>query len=171
MDYRFISLGVSDGFQLFLVRASNLPFENSHSNSGISDIRPTKTNVDIKPAQARRGNRELRRVLPLASIAISCCLSAASLFAIRQSTTDVASTGTALLILAIVSMPFTRMTAFRVEPMAVDGSFSNPGFSEDQGCAFGRPQPRVTEPVPFNFFATPERHSVRQRKQSGRHSD
>ncbi|MDY8108899.1 EAL domain-containing protein [Fulvimarina sp. 2208YS6-2-32] len=63
----------------------------------------------------------------VASILISCILSAASLVVIRASD-GVAGTygGTALLVLAIVGLHFTGMTAFRVEPLAIDDAFSNP---------------------------------------------
>ncbi|WP_062210696.1 EAL domain-containing protein [Aureimonas sp. AU12] len=63
----------------------------------------------------------------VASIVISCSLSAAALFVIRLARAPRnARIGTALLVLAIVGLHFTGMTAFRVEPMVIDGSFSNP---------------------------------------------
>ncbi|WP_158626020.1 bifunctional diguanylate cyclase/phosphodiesterase [Arsenicitalea aurantiaca] len=63
----------------------------------------------------------------VASIIVSCGFSAAALQMLRADRGK-ASTygGTALLVLAIVGLHFTGMTAFRVEPMLVDGAFSNP---------------------------------------------
>ncbi|KQT88352.1 EAL domain-containing protein [Aurantimonas sp. Leaf443] len=62
-----------------------------------------------------------------ASIAFSCVFSAAALFAVRASDeARHAHAGTALLVLAIVGLHFTGMTAFRVEPMEIAGSYSNP---------------------------------------------
>lgn len=40
-----------------------------------------------------------------------------------------------VLVLAIVSVHFTGMTAFRVEPLLVDGSFSNPAALHTQALA------------------------------------
>ncbi|WP_244488605.1 EAL domain-containing protein [Aureimonas sp. Leaf427] len=62
-----------------------------------------------------------------ASIVVSCSLTAASLLVIRRPhSARHTHLGTALLVTAIVALHFTGMTAFRVEPMAVEGAFSNP---------------------------------------------
>lgn len=63
----------------------------------------------------------------VASVIIATTVSAAAMhFGLkRDSKTDVFA-GSGILVLAIVGLHFTGMTAFRVEPMLVDGSFSNP---------------------------------------------
>lgn len=63
----------------------------------------------------------------IASIVLSVTLSAAAFhFAVRWKKSTDAYTAAGLFVLAIISLHFTGMTAFRVEPLLVDGSFSNP---------------------------------------------
>ncbi|HEY0125390.1 MAG TPA: EAL domain-containing protein [Rhizobium sp.] len=64
----------------------------------------------------------------IASLLLSVGLSAAALhFSMRQaSTSRTQNVMAGLLALAIASLHFTGMTAFRVTPMLVDGQFSNP---------------------------------------------
>lgn len=61
------------------------------------------------------------------SVVLSVILSALALhFAARRSGPADSYIATGILVLAIVSLHFTGMTAFRVEPLLVDGNFSNP---------------------------------------------
>lgn len=64
----------------------------------------------------------------VASILLCCVLSAAALHVIlrTQGWKGHVHAGAALFFLSIVGLHFTGMTAFRVEPMLVEGSFSNP---------------------------------------------
>ncbi len=63
----------------------------------------------------------------VASVALSVALSALALHvAARRNKPADSYIATGILVLAIVSLHFTGMTAFRVEPLLVDGSFSNP---------------------------------------------
>lgn len=64
----------------------------------------------------------------VASIALACVLSAVALhLAARGNTLVNRCVSTGVLVLAIVSLHFTGMTAFEVDPLLIDGSFSNPG--------------------------------------------
>jgi len=61
------------------------------------------------------------------SIVLSVALAAVALhFAVRWNGQSGEYTAVSALVLAIVGLHFTGMTAFRVEPMMVDGNFSNP---------------------------------------------
>lgn len=74
----------------------------------------------------------------VASIILATVLSALSLhvFMLRADRSmRLASTG--ILVLAIVALHFTGMTALRVEPMMVDGSFSDPAALRALGIAIG----------------------------------
>ena len=63
----------------------------------------------------------------VASIVLSVTLSALALhFASRRNEPAGSYIATGILVLAIVSLHFTGMTAFRVEPLLVDGNFSSP---------------------------------------------
>lgn len=63
----------------------------------------------------------------VASIMLSATFSAFALhFAARRNEPADSYIATGILVLAIVSLHFTGMTAFRVEPLLVDGNFSNP---------------------------------------------
>ncbi|AYG61613.1 putative bifunctional diguanylate cyclase/phosphodiesterase [Rhizobium jaguaris] len=63
----------------------------------------------------------------LASIFLSVMFSGLALhFAMRRVSRSDKYVATGVLVLAIVSLHFTGMTAFRVSPMLIDGSFSNP---------------------------------------------
>ena len=63
----------------------------------------------------------------VASIVLSVILSTLSLeLIVRRNTQADSYIATGILVLAIASLHFTGMTAFSVEPMLADGSFSNP---------------------------------------------
>ena len=64
----------------------------------------------------------------MASILISCVLAAASVATARRLVRERAGPhlATVLFFLSIIGLHFTGMTAFKVTPMLVDGSFSNP---------------------------------------------
>ncbi|MFS8112314.1 EAL domain-containing protein [Rhizobium jaguaris] len=63
----------------------------------------------------------------VASIFLSVLFSGLALhFAMRRIARSDKYVATGVLVLAIVSLHFTGMTAFRVSPMLIDGSFSNP---------------------------------------------
>ena len=63
----------------------------------------------------------------VASIFLSVMFSGLALhFAMRRVSRSDKYTATGVLVLAIVSLHFTGMTAFRVSPMLIDGSFSDP---------------------------------------------
>lgn len=61
-----------------------------------------------------------------ASIIFSVVLAGAALHTAMKEQRHSLNSGAALLALAILALHFTGMTAFRVQPMLVDGSFSNP---------------------------------------------
>lgn len=62
----------------------------------------------------------------VASIVLSVGLSTLALHLVMQPYPRAATLMTGVLALAIIVLHFTGMTAFRVEPLLVDGSFSNP---------------------------------------------
>jgi NO-binding membrane sensor protein with MHYT domain len=62
----------------------------------------------------------------VASIVLAVVLAAAALHASRLPTHHAGNFMAGLLALAIVGLHFTGMTAFHIEPLLVDGSFSNP---------------------------------------------
>jgi diguanylate cyclase (GGDEF)-like protein len=74
----------------------------------------------------------------VASIILATVLSALSIhvFMLRQDR-SMRLTATGILVLAIVALHFTGMTALRVEPMIVDGSFSDPAALRALGIAIG----------------------------------
>lgn len=63
----------------------------------------------------------------VASIVLSVALSSAALhFAARNAKPSGSYLGTGIFVLAIITLHFTGMTAFRVEPLMLDGPFSSP---------------------------------------------
>ena len=72
----------------------------------------------------------------IASIVISVSLSALALHLAMRPGPWAATFMTGVLAVAIVTLHFTGMTAFRVEPLLVDGSFSNPEALQALAIAF-----------------------------------
>jgi diguanylate cyclase (GGDEF)-like protein len=117
-------LGVQLGF---IVAASGLTRLAPAVGGGIVGLAIVAMHYTGMMAYRVQGIVSWDRPYLVASIFLSVVFSGVALhFAMRRVSRGDKYIATGVLVLAIVSLHFTGMTAFRVSPMLIDGSFSNP---------------------------------------------